>query len=263
MTMLAQKNKLFRKWIFADGWQQGGAGFGIAYQVDGTLVRARRLLQMNGDLYFGTDLVRIETIAEIDVLPGDTLVYSNGELAPITTAEEGPLFKAVGPWKADPPVYFHRSGLRVDFHEEKSPRKQDAGILLPQEVVASLHLRQNVKKPVWFGSEFTRHSIARAGNMILTGKRHSLSAVLPGNLLTHLPVVPAVQATAATATSLAAAASPIVGELISSVDIGGLSEDFFTELAMRAGYRFASAFESKVREGASQQELLLMLLRRE
>ncbi len=249
MTTRQANSNLFRKWIFADGWQSGAPSFGIAYQVEGTLVRARRLCQLNGNLYFSTELVRTETIAEVDVSPGDTLVFSSGELAPVTTQEEGPLLRAIGPWKSPSPVYFHRSGLRADFYEEKSPRRQDCGILLPQEVVSSLHLRPTAKKPVWLTSANARYNIAKAGELILAGKRQSLSAKL---LACHSHSVQ---------TDLAPR-QPLVGELITN-DVGGLSEEFFTELASRAGYRFASEFESRVREGASQQELLLLLLRRE
>jgi hypothetical protein len=226
----------FRQWVVSDGWQHSRqVAFGVAYYRCGTMVKARRLCFDHKSAWFERDAVREESIELLTISTGPTAMLSTDGVTTVTIVDEGLLFRAndVND-KLELPVYFHRSGLRADFRQDKEFRRQDDGILLPHEVAKEL--RQLIKpklRPKWLSVAATRYRIARSARQILTQ-----SAVNNCALVEAAPKV----------------------TLLTAVDTG-LNDSFFTELSIARGYRFASEFESCLRAGATQQELMLMLLR--
>lgn len=199
------------------------------------MVKARRLCHDGASAWFERDSVREESIELLSIVAGPTAMLSEDGVSTITTVEEGPLFRsdAVND-KFDMPVYFHKSGLRADFRQDKEFRRQDDGILLPHE--AAKELRQLIKpklRPRWLAVAATRYRIARSARQLLTQSTVNNCALVEA----------APKATLLTVADTA------------------LTDDFFTELSVTRGYRFASEFESRLRAGATQQELMLMLLR--
>lgn len=250
MTTKTQ-NENFRQWVRSEGWQHhSGVAYGIAYYRCGSLIKARRLCFDDEMAWFESDLIREESVEIAAVNPGPTVVASLDGLMTVATEEEGPLLKLSAHYRQyrhyKLPVYFHRSGLRVDFAEHKKFSRQDDGVLLPQEAAEKVqHLVKQNLRPHWLSNAATRYRIARCAKRVLA--QPLLPPLLPSPL----------QATALSVPSTAHTIS--VAQLV--VEDNGLSDEFFTELAARRGYRLASEFESRLRAGASQQELMLLLLR--
>lgn len=242
MTTQVQNDRVsvespFRQWIASDGWQHSRQiAFGVAYYRCGTMVKARRLCHNSKHAWFERDNVREESIELLNISPGPTALLSSDGVSTVTIVPEGPLLRADDVTdKFELPVYFHKSGLRVDFRQDKEFRRQDDGILLPHE--AAKELRQLIKpklRPKWLSVAATRYRIARSAKQLLTQNSGSNSCAL--------------------------IESPPRATLLTVADTG-LTDDFFTELSVARGYRFASEFESRLRAGANQQELMLMLLR--